>query len=96
MAQLNPLFQFGRPSLLEDRSVGTIRSYALVENVVGFCTVFNSAILHHINIKNCTFKKADFKFADLTNMYFENAKLEGSNFKGDVGISEEMIEHLVR
>ena len=73
---------------------GANLSYALVENVVGFGTVFNSAILHHTNIKNCTFKKADFKYADLTNVYFENVKLEGSNFKGAVGIPEEMIEHL--
>ena len=73
---------------------GANLSYALVENVVGFGTVFNSAILHHTNIKNCTFKKADFKYADLTNVYFENVKLEGSNFKGVVGIPEEMIEHL--
>ena len=73
---------------------GANLSYALVENVVGFGTVFNSAILHHTNIKNCTFRKADFKYADLTNVYFENVKLEGSNFKGTVGIPEEMIEHL--
>ena len=73
---------------------GANLSYALVENVVGFGTVFNSAILHHTNIKNCTFKKADFKYADLTNVYFENVKLEGSNFKGAVGIPEEMVEHL--
>lgn len=73
---------------------GANLSYALVENVVGFGTVFNSAILHHTNIKNCTFRKADFKYADLTNVYFENVKLEGSNFKGAVGIPEEMIEHL--
>ena len=73
---------------------GANLSYALVENVVGFGTVFNSAILHHTNIKNCTFRKADFKYADLTNVYFENVKLEGSNFKGAIGIPEEMIEHL--
>lgn len=73
---------------------GANLSYALVENVVGFGTVFNSAILHHTNIKNCTFRKADFKYADLTNVYFENVKLEGSNFKGAVGIPDEMIEHL--
>lgn len=73
---------------------GANLSYALVENIVGFGTVFNSAILHHTNIKNCTFRKADFKYADLTNVYFENVKLEGSNFKGAVGIPEEMIEHL--
>lgn len=73
---------------------GANLSYALVENVVGFGTVFNSAILHHTNIKNCTFRKSDFKYADLTNVYFENVKLEGSNFKGAVGIPEEMIEHL--
>lgn len=73
---------------------GANLSYALVENVVGFGTVFNSAILHHTNIKNCTFRKADFKYADLTNVYFEDVKLEGSNFKGAVGIPEEMIEHL--
>lgn len=73
---------------------GANLSYALVENVVGFGTVFNSAILHHTNIKNCTFRKADFKYADLTNVYFENVKLEGSNFKGAVGIPEEIIEHL--
>lgn len=73
---------------------GANLSYALVENIVGFGTVFNSAILHHTNIKNCTFRKADFKYADLTNVYFENVKLEGSNFKGAVGIPEEMIVHL--
>jgi len=73
---------------------GANLSYALVENVVGFGTVFNSAILQHTNIKNCTFRKADFKYADLTNVYFENVKLEGSNFKGAVGIPEEMIKHL--
>ena len=73
---------------------GANLSYALVENVVGFGTVFNSAILHHTNIKNCTFRKADFKYADLTNVYFENVKLEGSNFKGAVGIPEEIIAHL--
>ena len=73
---------------------GANLSYALVENVVGFGTVFNSAILHHTNIKNCTFRKADFKYADLTNVYFENVKLEGSNFKGAVGIPEEIIEHV--
>lgn len=73
---------------------GANLSYALVENVVGFGTVFNSAILHHTNIKNCTFRKADFKYADLTNVYFENVKLEGSNFKGAIGVPEEMIEHL--
>ena len=53
---------------------GANLSYALVENVVGFGTVFNSAILHHTNIKNCTFRKADFKYADLTNVYFEDRK----------------------
>lgn len=69
-------------------------SYALVENVVGFGTVFNSAILNHTNIKNCTFKHADFKYADLTNVYFENVILEGSNFKGAMGIPEEVQRHL--
>lgn len=69
-------------------------SYALVENIVGFGTVFNSSILNHTNVKNCTFRKADFKYADLTNVYFENVILEGSNFKGAIGIPEEMIEHL--
>ena len=73
---------------------GANLSYALVENVVGFGTVFNSAILHHTNIKNCTLRRADFKYSDLTNVYFENVKLEGSNFKGAVGIPEEMLEHL--
>lgn len=69
-------------------------SYALVENVVGFKTIFNSAILNHTNIKNCTFICADFKYADLTNVYFENVILKGSNFKGAVGIPEEMTRHL--
>ena len=73
---------------------GANLSYALVENVIGFGTVFNSAILHHTNIKNSSFVKADFKYADLTNVYFENVKLEGSNFKGATGIPEEMISHL--
>lgn len=73
---------------------GANLSYALVENIVGFGTVFNSAILHHTNIKHCTFRNADFKYADLTNVYFENVRLEGSNFKGAVGIPEEMTEHL--
>ena len=69
-------------------------SYALVENVVGFGTVFNSAILNHTNIKNCTFRHADFKYADLTNVYFENVILEGSDFKGAKGIPEEIESHL--
>jgi len=73
---------------------GANLSYALVENIVGFGTVFNSAILHHTNIKHCTFRNADFKYADLTNVYFENVRLEGSNFKGAVGIPEEMAKHL--
>ena len=73
---------------------GANLSYALVENVIGFGTVFNSAILHHVNIKNSSFVKADFKYADLTNVYFENVKLEGSNFKGATGIPEEMTSHL--
>lgn len=73
---------------------GANLSYALVENVVGFGTVFNSAILSHTNIKCCTFRKADFKYADLTNVYFENVILEGSNFKGAIGIPEEMTRHL--
>lgn len=73
---------------------GANLSYALVENVVGFGTIFNSAILHHTNIKNCSFRKADFKYADLTNVYFENVKLEASNFKGATGIPEEMATHL--
>ena len=73
---------------------GANLSYALVENIVGFGTVFNSAILHHTNIKHCTFRNADFKYSDLTNVYFENVRLEGSNFKGAVGIPEEMTEHL--
>lgn len=73
---------------------GANLSYALVENIVGFGTVFNSAILNHTNIKNCTFRKADFKYADLTNVYFENVILEGSNFKGAKGIPEEMNSHL--
>ena len=73
---------------------GANLSYALVENIVGYGTVFNSAILHHTNIKNCSFKEADFKYADLTNVYFENVRLEGSNFKGATGIPEEMIPHL--
>ena len=73
---------------------GANLSYALVENIVGFGTVFNSAILHHTNIKHCTFRNADFKYADLTNVYFENVRLEGSNFKGAVGIPEEMATHL--
>ena len=62
---------------------GANLSYALVENVVGFGTVFNGAILNHTNIKNCTFRHADFKYADLTNVYFENVILEGSDFKGE-------------
>lgn len=69
-------------------------SYALVENVIGYGTVFNSTVLNHTNIKNCTFKNADFKYADLTNVYFENVILEGSNFKGAKGIPTEMINHL--
>ena len=73
---------------------GANLSYALVENVVGFGTVFNSAVLHHTNIKNCSFKRADFKYADLTNVYFENVVLEGSNFKGATGIPSEMSNHL--
>lgn len=73
---------------------GANLSYALVENVVGFGTVFNSAILNHTNIKCCTFRKADFKYADLTNVYFENVILKGSNFKGAIGIPEEMTSHL--
>lgn len=73
---------------------GANLSYALVENVVGFGTVFNSAILNHTNIKYCSFRKADFKYADLTNVYFENVILEGSNFKGAIGIPEEMTSHL--
>ena len=73
---------------------GANLSYALVENVIGYGTVFNSAILHHTNIKNSSFVKADFKYADMTNVYFENVKLEGSNFKGATGIPEEMICHL--
>ena len=73
---------------------GANLSYALVENVIGFGTVFNSAVLNHTNIKNSSFRKADFKYADLTNVYFENVKLEGSNFKGATGIPEEMMEHL--
>lgn len=70
-------------------------SYALVENVVGYGTVFNCAILNHTNIKNCSFIKADFKYADLTNVYFENVILEGANFKGATGIPEEMASHLI-
>lgn len=73
---------------------GANLSYALVENVVGFGTIFNSAVLNHTNIKNCTFKKADFKYADLTNVYFENVKLEGSNFKGAIGIPKDLLSHL--
>jgi len=69
-------------------------SYALVENVIGFGTVFNSAILNHTNIKNCTFRKADFKYADLTNVYFENVILEGSDFKGAKGIPKEVLSQL--
>lgn len=69
-------------------------SYALVENVIGFGTVFNSAILNHTNIKNCTFKHADFKYADLTNVYFENVILEGSDFKGAKGIPKEVLSQL--
>lgn len=69
-------------------------SYALVENVVGFKTIFNSAILNHTNIKNCTFICADFKYADLTNVYFENVILKGANFKGAIGIPKEMTRHL--
>lgn len=74
---------------------GANLSYALVENIVGYGTVFNSAILNHTNIKNCTFRKADFKYADLTNVYFENVILEGSNFKGAKGIPEEIESHLI-
>lgn len=73
---------------------GSNLSYALVENVVGFGTVFNSAIFNHTNIKNCTFRKADFKYSDLTNVYFENVILEDSDFKGAKGIPKEMIKHL--
>jgi len=69
-------------------------SYALVENVIGFGTVFNSAILNHTNIKNCSFKKADFKYADLTNVYFESVILEGSDFKGAKGIPKEVLSQL--
>ena len=69
-------------------------SYALVENVIGYGTVFNSAILNHTNIKNCKFWKADFKYADLTNVYFENVILEGSDFKGAKGVPEELSGHL--
>lgn len=73
---------------------GANLSYALIENVVGFGTVFNSAVLNHTNIKNCTFRNADFKYADLTNVYFENVILAGSNFKGAKGIPEEVMKHL--
>ena len=73
---------------------GANLSYALVENIIGFGTIFNSAIFNHTNIKNCTFRKADFKYSDLTNVYFENVILEGSDFKGAKGIPKEMIKHL--
>lgn len=69
-------------------------SYALVQNVIGYGTVFNSSILNHTNIKNCKFWKADFKYADLTNVYFENVILEGSDFKGAKGIPEEISSRL--
>lgn len=73
---------------------GANLSYALVENVVGFGTIFNGAVLHHTNIKNCSFRNADFKYADLTNVYFENVILEGANFKGAKGVPEELKKHL--
>lgn len=73
---------------------GANLSYALVENIIGFGTIFNSAIFNHTNIKNCIFRKADFKYSDLTNVYFENVILEGSDFKGAKGIPKEMIKHL--
>ncbi|MBQ6379376.1 MAG: pentapeptide repeat-containing protein [Prevotella sp.] len=73
---------------------GANLSYTLIENVFGFGTVFNSTTLNHTNIKNCSFRNADFKYADLTNVYFEDVILDGSDFKGAKGIPMEMIDYL--
>lgn len=74
---------------------GANLSYALIENVSGYGTIFYGAILMFTQIKNCEFINANFCGADLTGVYFKNVILTGANFKNAINIPETIKEHLI-
>lgn len=55
-------------------------SYATLNEIDGQEAVFRSSILYHTQIKNSNFSQANFKGADLSNVYFEEVTLDGANF----------------
>lgn len=67
---------------------------ALVTNVDGQNCYFRDSILCNTRFKNCDFSCANFQGADLTNVYFEDVKLAGANFRNTFNIPEIISKHL--
>lgn len=69
-------------------------SYATLNEIDGQEAVFRNSILYHTQIKNCNFSKANFKGADLSNVYFEEVTLDGADFSNATNLPIEFNECL--
>lgn len=68
-------------------------SYALFEYVDGDA-YFTSAILCHTRFKLCDLRGANFKGADLSNVFFKQVKLKGADFSNAINLPKDLKDKL--